>query len=399
MAHLRIRRLPALLATLAVVIGLTGLAQTGQAQTGQAAANGTAAPGAYTVFNMPSGDTPDTAIEEHIVQLVNEAPEGAEIHGAMYTWTRPQVAEALADAQQRGVQVRLAIDSEGSGGSNAKPDNEAMAVLRDANFTELVFCSGSGSNSSCIGDGDGTINHNKNFTFSATGDKQNVVLVSSHNLTSSQTKSYNNAVVLHDDQDFYDKFVQHMGNLLAQDKDANYYENSPVGQISSTASKATAHFSPRADSNGGTEPEASTDTVVDVLSTITEAEDGCSVDVAQAMFTGSRAPVADELIRIGKLGCTVRVLGGADLSDYIIDRLGGAENVTVRGRLDPLHSKYLVLHGNIDGTAGSSMVLAGSHNLTGPALRGHDETLLTLDNDGVVADFDGNFDTLWAQAG
>lgn len=115
----------------------------------------TQAVGAYTVFNSPVNSVSDTAIEDHLVGLVNGAPAGSAIHGAMYSWTRPPVAQALSAAQARGVAVHLAIDWQGSGGVNADPDNPAQQVLQNANLTELVCCSeGDTSKSACVSNRD-----------------------------------------------------------------------------------------------------------------------------------------------------------------------------------------------------------------------------------------------------
>ncbi|WP_103529337.1 phosphatidylserine/phosphatidylglycerophosphate/cardiolipin synthase family protein [Streptomyces sp. SM12] len=354
--------------------------------------------GAYTVFNTPSpvGD-PDTTLESHIVELVDATPAGESIHGALYSWTREPVAEALARAQARGVSVSLAIDKDGAGNVNSDPSNTAMAVLRDAGLTRLVFCGNtSRGNTACIGNRDNSINHNKVFTFSTTGDMSNVVLVASHNLTNTQNSLHNNAVVLHEDADLYQAFQRHMSNLLAQRKNNNYYRSAD-GYFRSPTSDIRVFFSPYADSSGGTDPEASTDLIAGRLSYITRYQQGCSVDVAHAQFTGPRAAVADELIRIGALGCRVRVIGGEGMTTYITDRLAGKRNVTVR-RLDELHSKYIVYSGDYNGTAGRNLVFTGSQNLTGPALRSHDETFIRVEHPDAVGGYEGNFALLWSRA-
>jgi phosphatidylserine/phosphatidylglycerophosphate/cardiolipin synthase-like enzyme len=354
--------------------------------------------GSYTVFNVPTtSGQPDYAIENHLVQLVDGAPSGSAIHGAMFSWTRTAVAEALARARARGVNVYLAIDREGAGGVNADPNSTAMNILRNANLNRLVFCGNtSAGNSSCIANRSNSINHNKLFTFSSTGGRTNVVVVSSHNLTNSQNANHNNILVLHEEPDLYGAFLRHMDNLLAQRRNNNYY-TSPTGYFRSPTSDARVFHSPRATSTGGTGVEASTDLIVGRLRYITRYEAGCSVDVAHAQFTGPRAAVADELIRIGNLGCRVRVIGGSGMTDYISNRLAGRRNITVR-RLDNLHSKYIIYRGNYNAKPGRGLVFTGSQNLTGPALRVHDETLIRVEYPNITADYRGNFSMLWSRA-
>lgn len=344
--------------------------------------------GAYTVFNDPSGGSPDYALENHLVELIDGAPSGSVIRGAVYSWTRTPVAEALASAQDRGVDVELAID----GGTDDNPDNQPVQILEAANLTQLVFCGNPDlGNTACIGNRENSINHNKLFTFSETGNLSNVVWVSSSNLTNTQMENFNNSTVVHGDADLYGYLDQHIDNMLAQTKDNNYN-----GYFNSTASNVRVYLPPRADSNGGTEPEASTDVVVNRLKYITEYEEGCRLDVAHAMFTGSRAPVADELIRIANLGCEVRVTGGP--TQYIQDRLAGQSNITVRP-LDGMHSKYILYTGNYNGGANRTLLYTGSHNLTGPALRAHDESMIRVERPEVISGYQDNFELIWNLAG
>ncbi|HEY6737558.1 MAG TPA: phospholipase D-like domain-containing protein [Actinopolymorphaceae bacterium] len=356
----------------------------------------TADVGAYTVFNRPTPGSPDLAIENHIIELIDGAPAGSSIHGAMFSWTRTPVAEAIRRAQARGVDVHLAVDREGSGGVNADPTNAAVDILKAANLTQLVWCGNTSiGNSACIGNRSNSINHNKVFTFSATGDKTDLVFVGSQNWTNSQNENYNNAVVIHGDPELYGYFQRYLGDLLAQRRDNNYGA-SANGYFRADTSSVRGYFSPRADSSGGTGAEASTDIVAKRLTWITEYESGCTVDVAQAIFTGPRAPVADELIRIGRLGCKVRVTG--DMSDYIYDRLSGQPNISIR-KIAKMHSKYILYHGNYNDKPGRTLLFTGSHNLSGPALRAHDETLIRVERPEVTSAYKENFEMIWAAAG
>jgi PLD-like domain len=380
----------ALLAALGAVTLLATVA-TVQALPAAAGAN-TEQVGAYTVFNDPSSGAPDYALENHLVQLIDGTPAGSVIQGAMYSWTRTPVAEALARAQQRGVDVELAID----GGTDDDPNNEPVQILQAANLTQLVFCGDASLGSTaCIGNRDNSINHNKFFTFSQTGDLADVVYVSSSNLTNTQMENFNNATVVHGAADLYDFFGRHMVNMLAQKKN-NDYAASADGYFDSTTSNVRVYLPPKADSNGGTDVEAATDVVVDRLKYITEYEEGCRMDVAHAMFTGSRAPVADELIRIANLGCEIRVTGGP--TDYILDRLAGHDNITVRP-LEGMHSKYILYTGNYNGSPGRSLLYTGSHNLTGPSLRSHDESMIRVERPEITSAYQQNFELIWNLAG
>lgn len=220
------------------------------------------------------------------------------------------------------------------------------------------------------------------------------VAVGSANLTTTQTRAFNNLAVVHGDADLYNYFVAYMGDMLAQNRDNDYYNNG--GYFRSDTSMVRVFLSPRADSNGGTDPEAGTDTMALRLKYIRDYAPGCTVEVAHAQFTGPRLPVAEQLIRIGDIGCDVNIVVN-DMTDYIRGKLAGQTNVTIR-TLDNLHSKYITYTGNYNSKPDRAMVFTGSHNLTRPALRMHDETMIRVERDAIVQDYRDNFADLWQLA-
>lgn len=361
-----------------------------------------AASGTYTVFNQPgAGGVVDTRIQDDLVKLIEQTPADETIHGSMFSWTQTPVAQALSDAQARGVHVKLAIDTDG-GEVNSDPNNKAQKILKAADLDQLVYCTGPNESTSCIGT-TGGINHNKLFTFSKTGDKTDAVWVASYNLTTSQGYWWNNAVVSWGRADLYAGFETHMSHMLAQDKNNDYYGSSD-GTFSTDDGQYAVYLSPRPDSDGGTDPDGSTDTINELLTTVQHEAD-CRIDVAEALFSGNRRSVADELARISKLGCTVRVIYGEAMNRNNLEAMHAAPDLKARGfydlsnpdRLVTLHSKIMIIHAQVDGKH-QDLVFTGSHNLTGPALRSNDEVLLKIKDPDVISDFDDNFSTLWDQA-
>jgi phosphatidylserine/phosphatidylglycerophosphate/cardiolipin synthase-like enzyme len=371
--------------------------------------------GAYSVFNVPSTDyRPDYAIEDHLIELINETPAGEDIYGAMFSWTRIPVAEALRDAQARGVDVRLAIDKGGSQGTtNTDPDNVAIQTLKAADLTQLTFCEGPGTSglqqTACISNREYSINHNKLFSFSKTGSMAEVVFSASQNMTNSQGNLFNNAVVIHGDAALYGFFARHFTNMLEQKKNNNYF-NSPDGYYRTDDNSVTVYFSPRADSNGNSTTQPSTDTVNLLMGYIKDQPGPCTLDIVHAEFTNARIAVADQLVRIAKLGCKIRLVYGS-MADTVYSRLSQSSNIEMkryydRASTDPedprdavgVHSKYINFSGNYNGTPNRDIVFTGSQNLTGPSLRNHDETLLKVEIPAVTQGFADNFETVWSRA-
>jgi phosphatidylserine/phosphatidylglycerophosphate/cardiolipin synthase-like enzyme len=385
-------------------IGLTVAAVVSGALTAPAPA--AAAVAMETVFNTPTDDAkPDHAIEARIVKLVDGTPAGAKIDFSVYSWTRDPVAEALKRAQARGVQVRVAID----GGADDNPEkNSPSRILKAAKLTKLVFCGKGGKFTACIANR-GTphsINHQKLWMFSQTEGKSNVVGVGSHNLTNSQGSLFNNALFISGDANLYNFYRGHVDKMLAQKHDNKYFNNG--GYHDSPTSAVTSYLSPRADSGGGTKEEFSTDTWAQLLKWITKKETGCRLDVAHANIADSRTYPVNEIVRIGKLGCQVRVIYGT-IGANNLKALKGKANVSLKRYSDndtnnfekrevTLHSKEMIYRGNYNGKAGRKIVFTGSHNLSGSALRNNDEILIKVENTGVAGAYDKNFSTMWSRA-
>lgn len=320
-------------------------------------------------FNIPSaaGDE-DLLLEETIKELLAKAPPGSDVLASYYTWTRVDVAEAFADAADRGVHVQIIV-----GNTNVDEgcsDWSAIATLKERlgaqNLTVCRECEESGG---CIGDG---INHNKFILFSALEDgSRDVVVQSSANLTKVQRKLFNNMVVIRDDPELYQGYKNYWLDLRAQQPDLGYYSTA----TGSTGTKA--YFFPR---DKG-------DTIFNILGNI-DCSGGGDIRVAMAYFTPGRVNVAEQLAAKAQQGCQVQVLIGAlDGSDTATAaqavRQGGAEAlVYTQTNGVSIHSKYLLIDANyLD--AHHRVVWTGSHNYTQPALRRHDETLLKIEDDAV----------------
>ncbi|MEV6872418.1 phospholipase D-like domain-containing protein [Amycolatopsis sp. NPDC051128] len=393
----KIKALAAGLVAVSAVFALSGGAVANPAT----AATAVAASGMEAIFNTPpeNGDR-DHSIETRLVRLVDGAPAGSEIHFSVYSWTRPAVAEAIKAAQARGVKVRIAID----GGADDDPANTAMPILKSAGLTQLVFCGTGGVNTGCIAH-DGSphsINHDKLWMFSETEGKKDVVVIGSHNLTTVQGNMFNNALLTYGDADLYGFYLGHVRKMLAQKKDNNYYDD--AGYHKSLNSMVTSYLSPRADSKGGTSEEFATDTWAQLLKWITKYEAGCSLNVVQANIADSRTPVVSELVRIGKLGCKVRIVYD-DMGTAALAALKGKANVTLKrfnaavgDREVTVHSKYMLYTGHYNETGNRSIVFTGSHNVSGAALRDNDEILIKVENPEISAAYQANFSTILARA-
>ncbi|WP_434300000.1 phospholipase D-like domain-containing protein [Corallococcus exiguus] len=420
---------------LLAVAGLVVLALTGcqpEAQTdpnlAEQAQGATNVPGLYAVFNQPDNTgTRDYRIKDEVARLIQNSPKGSYIRIAMFLWTTDHLNADIKAALCRGVIVRLVVDEQNGG---AASEFAAGGVIHDLSSyvppaatcpdglrLELTRCNGTGAGSACIAgfDREGTIMHDKIFTFSTTTDPQGnriqrVVVQGSWNNTYSQNNYWNDMVVSYEDWDWYDYWVGYHNDLRGGSKTTDYY-NPTTGQgyYSSPNAPWTAYFFPRT----GNDNELSSDTVTNNFTDyIKTYVSGCTLDVNQNHFNDSRVIVATELVRIGKLGCRVRVLY-TDMDAGIKTKLTGAKNITLRQLYDVsannvktsdgtprevlTHSKHFVYSGNFNGTV-RKMVLTGSHNLSKNSLRYNDENLVKFYSDALWQAYHDNFEKGWAQS-
>ncbi|MFF5444729.1 phosphatidylserine/phosphatidylglycerophosphate/cardiolipin synthase family protein [Streptomyces sp. NPDC012888] len=380
------------------------------------------------VFNNPRSGDPDK-INNRLVDLIDHAKPGTRISGSMYSFTDGRVRSALIAAYREGVKVQLVLDSD----ALKKPTQDWYSQTnRDVDqdgseFAPLLKELGSDRskdsfvyvcprNRGCIGArteaeiGKNPINHNKFFLFEETAGVRDVVFQSSANLVESQRlKFFNNAVTVPSPELYatYSGYFQdlqtfstnalgetHVVNEGTPDEkevaDKDYYGNRPPA----AGTPYAAYFSPREESST---PGVHNDSVLDMLAPVSCA--GGATKVRVAMYAFTRLAVAERLAELKAAGCKVYVFLNDEpgsIGSAVRAKLKAA-NLNHLGtcNADPrfgLHSKYLLVEGTYGGTPNKSLVFTGSHNYTQPSLRGHDETVVKIDDQGVYGKFEDNFD-------
>jgi len=339
-------------------------------------------PGTFeAVFSRrPADNARDTTIEDRIVALVEAARPGSRIRVALYSFTRNGPADALNRAAARGVDVRVVLD----GGADGL-GSEVSSLRSGLGASHVHLCDAPGT--SCVGSG---IMHHKTFLFSELTDgTTNVVVQASHNLTTTQLRMHNNAVIIRGDAALFAAYERTWDDLWADVENADYY------RIDDGDGNTRAYFFPRG--SGG-------DTAVSVLNNVT-CDATARIRVAMAFFTNARREVAQALATRAREGCDVRVVAG-DASIPIGSSV--RSNLTAGGvELTPyptrsgwgLHSKYMLIDAPYAGSsAHRHLVFTGSHNWTGPALRENDETMLRVEDDAVFASFLADWSHVHASA-
>lgn len=326
----------------------------------------------------PADNSPDPAIEDLLLALIDRAVPGSRIRVAVYHFTRGRVTAALVRARSRGVDVRVLLDGQVrvllDDPDNGADATEAAALILGLGRSRVTLCRAPGG--ACLGTG---IMHHKTFLFSDVGGgSRNVVVQASHNLTTGQLHRHNNAVMIRGDSQLFAAYESTFEQQRRDVVQLDYY------RVSAGNFPTRAYFFPR----------ASGDTAVSVIDNVSCADSG-RIRVAMAFFTNARLEVARALARRQRAGCSVEAVIGDDSIRIGRTVLRTMRDAGVRVTLYPrragewgLHSKYLIIEARYNGSAGTRrLVFAGSHNWTGSALRENDETMLRVDDRGVFDAF------------
>ncbi|WP_308287357.1 phospholipase D-like domain-containing protein [Actinomadura parmotrematis] len=333
-------------------------------------------------FNKPGGTTAQAgAIDLYLKKLIRNSPKGSEIDVALFRLQTQGMAKELVRAKDRGVKVRIVLDSDSLnyrryiydylkqhlGTSTAKP-------------SWILLC---GTNRGCIAPavaGHWSKNHNKFYAFSHTYDSRKVVVQTSGNATGGMYNQYNDAYTAVGN--LYDYYRTYFYDLAKRKPNANYWRTRTSGN------RSVSYF-----------PKASGDPIVDILRGV-GCTGGTRIRLSSGMFT--RSGVAGELARLDNAGCDVKAVSGS-LGESAVKKLtgsavhGGPEVHYFPGSGVQAHSKYLLIDGSYQGRK-RKLVYTGSHSYTTEALRYNDESMLTIDDRATFDAYAANFATVFAAA-
>ncbi|MFG1843737.1 phospholipase D-like domain-containing protein [Micromonospora carbonacea] len=337
------------------------------------------------VFNNPTVASQQYAIVEHVQRLIQGAASGSTIRVAMYHFTLTRVSNDLSAAYDRGVNVRVVVDSQ----SRSYPAVTGLIAKLGTNRAAASWVTVCTTDRACIGNLNTPIMHNKFFLFSDTLGSTNVLVQSSANLTNDNAERYwNNAVTIVGNTAVYNSYVSYHGDLAAQVKNNDYYRTTSSGT-------AKSYFFPRA----GTTQD--TDTIYNMLNenvtcegnTSTGTETGRTI-IRIGMWHFSRNPIATKLRELADQKCWVEVVYTETDTD-VRNILSGHDRIKLYQITGDyiVHSKYMLIEGTYDGQKDTKWAVTGSHNYSNAALRENDEALLRIQSATIHDQYRSNF---WA---
>jgi phosphatidylserine/phosphatidylglycerophosphate/cardiolipin synthase-like enzyme len=341
------------------------------------------------VFNNPAAGDP-TAVVRQICSLVKQAPASSTIRIAHFVVSGDagyDFAQELIQAHRRGVTVQMVLDG-------WQVDNPAAELLlqelgEDRTAASwLHVCSNvspEGSTSSCLGTKG---NHNKFYLFSRTGEAEKVVVQSSANFTNVNSRTYwNNAVTLVGNERLYDAYGEYFSELASESRTS---ATTGVIRTGMKGGEVDVYISPVADG----------DPVLEQIDAV-KCRAGTTLRVGMSEWDTSRKAIAEQLVRLARSGCEVKVVHGpidAEI-DHVLSlepriQVRSLNSGTLPGRI---HSKYAVVEGE-NGRGTGHWVMTGSQNWNHTSLRRNDEATLQIHDPAVVSAYAQAFEAMFAAA-
>ena len=292
-------------------------------------------------------------VEEEIIEAIDEAQSSVDI--AVYALNLEDVADALRRADQRGVDVRLVIESDNAG------EPEVQALL--------------GAGIAIHADQRPPLMHHKFIVIDGAE-----VWTGSMNLTGGAAFQDNNNLVRIASTPLAEDFTGEFNEMFEQDRfGALSLEDTPYTSLEVSGVPLEVLFSPE---DG---------VAARILDLIDEAE----FSLEFAAFSLTSNAVADRLIAAAERGVQVRgvmettQVGGTG-SEYARLRQAGLD-VRLDGNPFNMHHKFFLVD--------SAMVATGSYNFSASAEERNDENMLIIHDPGLARLYLEEFVRLFEEAG
>jgi phosphatidylserine/phosphatidylglycerophosphate/cardiolipin synthase-like enzyme len=344
-------------------------------------------PTAGATFNNPLGSrAQQTVLMDQIIEAVNNVPAGSIIRFVAYSFDYDPMVTALSSAKDRGVQVRLLIDSHAETDQIKRLRSKLGTGTSDGSYLRTCKYSCMANEPSFI--------HSKLYLFSRTGGATRVAMNSSANpAETGVSKSWNNTYTTVGDKTLYDAYVDNFNDMLPDKTNTDYYHTVESGPY-----PIKEYFFPRAGST------KKSDTLYNILNDVSCPS---TIQVSTYFWTSARLYLADKLVALRKAGCTVEVIypDGPGSQDTIYPEVTSA---LLKGNVDTwntrpraglyVHNKVILIDGTYQGVKGQKIVYATSQNLTMTSLRESNEVMLRIPNGGVYGAYVANFNSIKANS-
>ncbi|MFF3557540.1 phospholipase D-like domain-containing protein [Streptomyces tsukubensis] len=339
---------------------------------------------------------------EHVVRLVDAAPQGATLSLTLYYFDQERVTRALERAAGRGVRVRIVVD-----GYMVEAANVHYRALKAIRNARVVECdrrpSGAPPRRACMSNRidsespltSNPVMHNKFMTISRVrlaggGTARNVLYLASANLDG--YGAYESALTM-SHAGLYQDYLAYFNDLMEYGSSGRVNNN--YGKTFRAGPHRVYTF-PRREARGKKPRSASNDPIAAMLKSTSCGAAGRTL-IQVANFRIGRKAIAAELVAARQRGCQVSVV----TSDLGLPGPKALHNGGVQVRAcnkDPewgkwtMHEKFLIVRQDQVPT-----LYVGSQNLTYRGLRQNDEAVLSLYNHPLAQPYQARFNFLYQE--
>ncbi len=385
---------------------------------GQAHAAPTLAAGVtqQLVTNDPTSGA-GIAANERIIRAkedaIRRAPAGAVVRIANWRLDRQASAEVILGAVDRGVDLRLALNSASGEFSPTKWLRARLAERGKSSVVVMCKPNTGETGGGCNSNRKSGTQHAKTMTISrttqvrdgATVTLTDVVYDSSVNLSNGQTYTYNDMVITAGSPTLYAQRKAWIKDMLGQVKDNNYRVTRGTKKDAASLTDSWMGVTSAADGSMREAPASVTSTdTTDTYATMLRGMRGdstCSIDVAMSWIDDRRTAVVNHLVRLKGQGCAV-VVSARMSSTSAAEAIEKFRVAGIPWNRAPqhVHSKVINVRGAKRVADGSDVfeVYQGSEHLEAN-YRGDDEMVTRRTNPALVSGFRTWFDLIAARSG
>jgi hypothetical protein len=332
----------------------------------------------FTNLSLVAASKESPVIMERLRDLIDATPANSDIHLNIFVFSHQTIIDALQRASNRGVKLHLMLDlsRDESLVENPLTISKLKRFLKPT--SEIVTVTSDASSSS--------INHNKFALFSqlttATGPKEKVVFQTSHNFTVADSKKIQDAVMLAD-AGLYGAYLTYWQDM--KEKAASGMKDFYYREYHDPAAGISALFFPKR-RNG---VSYGADTILEILDGLTEPATA-RIQIGMSDWTSTRTAIITKLEQLREQGATVEVIAKDKVDPEVLDGLarlkakGAYVKVYDMSQVNN-HAKFMLLKGKWKGEQ-VNLLVTGSHNFTGNALRNNNEAMLLLKNHNALFD-------------
>lgn len=353
-------------------------------------------PGNSVTFNDPTGSKDERfAISKHVERAIDSAPKGSLIQIAHYSFDIARSADRLLAAHRRGVRVQMIVDQHEQ--LVTRETRRLIRALGESRKKDefLVRCK-----ASCMSNRTSAM-HAKFYLFSAVGGSRHVSMVSSANLThTNSSTSWNDLQTVVGDRVLYDSLQQYFRDMAKDKTRRNYYRTTESGV-------RKLYLFPRAAKKKPVLLNVLEDVSCSGAAPGYGSKDGKTiVRVGMYSWTSDRIDLARQLWKLHNQGCLVQIIynsgrTASPISRVLLRRSDKHGQLRLHdawrdrnGNNQPeqyMHEKALTVNGVLAGRPNSKVVYAGSQNFTPNATTDNNDIIFRVADAKVYDAYAENF--------